>query len=98
MKPVEPGTIAFVPPRYGPGVVGGAEAVLAEAARGLRDRGHPVEILTTCARDHYTWANEFPTGGERRRRRAGPPLPHRATTRAVCTGSGSGPASSTASG
>ncbi|MEZ5408818.1 MAG: glycosyltransferase family 4 protein [Acidimicrobiales bacterium] len=60
--PVAPGTIAFVPPRYGPGVVGGAEAVLAEAARGLRDRGHPVEILTTCARDHYTWANEFPPG------------------------------------
>jgi glycosyltransferase involved in cell wall biosynthesis len=57
-----PGAIAFVPPRYGEGVVGGAEAVLAEAARGLADRGHRVEILTTCARDHYTWANEFPAG------------------------------------
>ncbi len=58
----EPGAIAFVPPRYGDDVVGGAEAVIAEAARGLAERGHRVEILTTCARDHYTWANEFPAG------------------------------------
>ncbi len=58
------GSIGFVPPRYGPGVVGGAEAVLGEAARGLADRGHPVEILTTCARDHYSWANELPAGVE----------------------------------
>jgi len=58
----KPGTIAFVPPRYGDDVVGGAEAVMAEAARGLVGRGHRVEVLTTCARDHYTWANEFPAG------------------------------------
>ncbi len=63
-RPVAAGTIAVVPPRYGPGVVGGAEAVLAEAARGLAERGHPVEVLTTCARDHVTWANEFPAGVE----------------------------------
>ncbi|HEX5613567.1 MAG TPA: glycosyltransferase family 4 protein [Acidimicrobiia bacterium] len=54
--------IAFVPPRYGPGVVGGAEAVVSEMAAGLAARGHRVEVLTTCARDHYTWANEFPAG------------------------------------
>lgn len=54
----------MVSPRYGPGVVGGAEAVLAEAAIGLAGRGIPVEILTTCARDHFTWANEFPAGTE----------------------------------
>ena len=54
--------IAFVPPRYGPGVVGGAEAVLAEAARGLAERGWEVEVLTTTARDHYTWASEFAPG------------------------------------
>lgn len=54
--------IAFVTPRYGPGVVGGSEAVVAEAARGLAARGHEVEILTTCARSHFSWANEFEPG------------------------------------
>lgn len=58
----EPGTIAFVPPRFGPDVVGGAEAVVAEAAYGLVERGHQVEILTTCADDHYTWANAHQPG------------------------------------
>ena len=54
--------IVFVAPRYGPGVVGGSEAVVAEAARGLAARGHRVELLTTCARSHYSWANEFEPG------------------------------------
>jgi glycosyltransferase involved in cell wall biosynthesis len=54
--------IAFVTPRYGDDVVGGSEAVMREAAQGLAQRGHAVEVLTTCARDHYTWANEFPAG------------------------------------
>lgn len=54
--------IAFVPPRYGADVLGGAEAVLREMAAGLQKRGYPVEILTTCARDHFTWANELPAG------------------------------------
>ena len=59
-----PGSIGFVPPRFGDEVVGGAEAVVAEAARGLAARGHSVEILTTCAKDHYTWANDYPAGVE----------------------------------
>ena len=54
--------IAFVTPRYGDDVVGGSEAVMREAARGLARRGHPIEVLTTCAKDHYTWANDFPAG------------------------------------
>jgi len=54
--------IAFVTPRYGDGVVGGSEAVVREAAHGLADRGYDVDVLTTCAVDHYTWANEFPPG------------------------------------
>ena len=33
------GRLGFVPPRYGPGVVGGAEAVLDEMALGLAERG-----------------------------------------------------------
>lgn len=56
------GRIALVPPRYGDDVVGGAELVLRQAAHGLARRGWDVEVLTTCARDHYTWANEYPAG------------------------------------
>ncbi len=58
----KPNTIGLVPPRYGPDVVGGAEAVIAELAAGLVERGWPVEILTTCARDHVTWDNEYKPG------------------------------------
>jgi glycosyltransferase involved in cell wall biosynthesis len=59
------GRIAFVPPRYGPDIVGGSEAVMRESARGLASRGWEVEVLTTCARDHYTWENEYPAGTTR---------------------------------
>lgn len=55
-----------MPPRYGDEVVGGSEAVMREAAEGLAGRGWDVEILTTCARDHYTWANAYPEGVTRR--------------------------------
>ena len=33
-----------------------------EAAHGLARRGWDVEVLTTCARDHYTWHNEYAPG------------------------------------
>ena len=56
------GTIAFVTPRFGPDVVGGSEAVMREAATGLAARGWNVEVLTTRARDHYTWADAYPPG------------------------------------
>jgi len=56
------GTIAFVPPRFGADVVGGSEAVMREAATGLAQRGWDVEVLTTRARDHYTWADAYPPG------------------------------------
>ena len=55
-------TVAFVPPRFGPDVVGGSEAVMREAATGLAQRGWDVEVLTTRARDHYTWAEAYPPG------------------------------------
>ncbi len=54
--------LAFVPPRYGSDVVGGSESVLREAAQGLAGRGWEVEVLTTCARSHYTWQNAYPPG------------------------------------
>lgn len=55
-------TLAFVPPRYGTDVVGGSESVMREAAHGLAERGWDVEVLTTCASSHYTWANDHPPG------------------------------------
>jgi glycosyltransferase involved in cell wall biosynthesis len=58
------GRIAFVPPRFGDDVIGGAEALIREIATGLAAREWDVEILTTCARDHFTWANEYPAGQE----------------------------------
>jgi glycosyltransferase involved in cell wall biosynthesis len=50
--------LAFVTPRYGTEVIGGAEA----AARMLAERlcrrpGWEVEVLTSCALDHLTWEN-----------------------------------------
>ncbi len=54
------GKLVFIPPRYGVDLVGGAEAVMREAAHGLAERGWSVEVLTTCARDHYRWRNEYP--------------------------------------
>lgn len=56
------GRLAFVTPRYGDEVVGGSESVLREAAHGLVVRGWDVDILTTCAVDHHTWANALPAG------------------------------------
>lgn len=56
------GTLAFVPTRFGPGVIGGAEMVLAQMSRRLMARGWDVEVLTTCAVDHYTWANVLQPG------------------------------------
>jgi glycosyltransferase involved in cell wall biosynthesis len=56
------GRIAFVTPRFGPDVVGGSEAVMREAATGLAARGWDVDVLTTRARDHYTWSDAYPPG------------------------------------
>ena len=57
--------VAFVTPRSGPGVLGGSEAFMREAAEGFAARGHEVEVLTTCAVDHYTWDNVLPRGTSR---------------------------------
>ncbi|MGD0882106.1 MAG: glycosyltransferase family 4 protein [Acidimicrobiales bacterium] len=55
--------LAFVTPRYGSEVIGGAET----AARMLAERlclraGWQVEVLTSCALDHLTWENTEPEG------------------------------------
>jgi glycosyltransferase involved in cell wall biosynthesis len=54
--------IALVCNRYGEGVAGGAEAVVAELGRGLLERGWNVDVVTSAARDLYTWKNELPEG------------------------------------
>lgn len=56
------GRLGFAPARYGPGLVGGAEIVMREMAHGLAGRGWDVEVLTTCALDHFSWDNELPAG------------------------------------
>jgi hypothetical protein len=56
---------AFVVPRYGLEVVGGAELGARMLAERLAKRADwSVEIFTTCAKDHMTWANEYPAGSE----------------------------------
>lgn len=56
--------IAFVVPRYGPEINGGAELLCRLLAERLA-RHAEVEVLTTCARDLMTWRNHYPPGVER---------------------------------
>ena len=57
-----PERVAFVIPRYGDGIVGGAEMLARGLAERLAASGTAVEVLTTCARDHLTWRNVHPPG------------------------------------
>ena len=54
--------LLWVVPRFGAGLVGGAEMLV----RGLATRALPdgwrSEIATTCAVNHFTWENELPAG------------------------------------
>lgn len=61
-----PSTIAVVVPRHAGGAaVGGAETLLRQLALRCAGRGIRTRILTTCATNHFTWANERPPGVER---------------------------------
>ncbi|MGH9080329.1 MAG: glycosyltransferase family 4 protein [Acidimicrobiales bacterium] len=56
---------AFVVPRYGPTVVGGAEtAARLFAERLVSQIGWEVEVLTSCAEDFVTWEDVFEPGKE----------------------------------
>ena len=57
--------LALVCPRYAAAAAGGAEALIQGWAERLLRRGHDIEVLTTCARDHFTWENHFPPGPAR---------------------------------
>lgn len=59
--------VAFVVPRYGDGIVGGAETLTRGLAEHLAATRTAVEVLTTCARSHLTWRNEFRPGVVRER-------------------------------
>ncbi len=64
-KPTKSGPprVAVVVQRYGEALTGGAESLTRQIA--LRLKLHAkLEILTTCAMDHLTWANELPAGTE----------------------------------
>jgi glycosyltransferase involved in cell wall biosynthesis len=55
--------LAFVTPRYGPEVIGGAETAARMLAERLaRREGWEVEIHTSAALDHLTWENTEPVG------------------------------------
>ena len=55
--------IAFVSPRlHEPGTVGGAETLVWNMALDAVALGHKVELLVTCAKNHFTWENELPAG------------------------------------
>ncbi|HEV8308738.1 MAG TPA: glycosyltransferase family 4 protein [Methylomirabilota bacterium] len=59
--------VAFVVPRYGDGIVGGAETLTRGLAEHLAATGAAVEVLTTCARDHLTWKNAVRPGARAER-------------------------------
>jgi len=60
---MKPWRVAFVVPRYGEEVLGGAEALARSLAEHLAaSRLAHVHVLTTCVRDHSTWRNELPQG------------------------------------
>lgn len=56
--------ILFVVQRYGAQVPGGAELAARGFATRLAGRGHPTEVLTSCAVSYVDWANAYPPGTE----------------------------------
>ncbi len=55
--------VAFVTPRYGREVIGGAESAARQLAEHLVTvTGWRAEVFTSCALDHITWKNELAPG------------------------------------
>ena len=53
--------IAFVIPRYGPDIAGGAEHYCRQIAERLADE-IDIEVLTTCALHYERWKDHYPAG------------------------------------
>lgn len=53
--------VAFVIQRYGEEIIGGSETLAREIAERLSDV-YDIEIITTCAKDYWSWNNEYPQG------------------------------------
>jgi glycosyltransferase involved in cell wall biosynthesis len=53
--------LACVVHRFGEDIAGGSEAHCRHVAEHLA-ASHDITILTTCARDHISWRNEYPAG------------------------------------
>lgn len=54
--------MTYVVQRYGPRIIGGAEAACRQFAARLAARGADVTVLTSAATDAATWANDLPPG------------------------------------
>lgn len=55
--------VAYVTPRYGVEVMGGAEGAARSLAEHLvAELGHEAEVFTTCALDHLTWEDVLEPG------------------------------------
>ena len=53
--------IACVVHRFGADIAGGSEAHCRHVAERLALK-HDVTVLTTCAKNHISWQNEYPPG------------------------------------
>jgi len=54
--------LALTIPRYDPASAGGAEVLAKGLVERLAAAGHEIEVFTSCARNHVSWANEFEPG------------------------------------
>ncbi|HSP06136.1 MAG TPA: glycosyltransferase family 4 protein [Acidobacteriota bacterium] len=54
--------IAIVIQRYGTEITGGSEHLCRLTAERLARKGHEIDVLTSCAKDYFSWKNEYTQG------------------------------------